>query len=192
MPVSLDDRTANVVVVDDEESLADLYATWLSETHSVDTAYGGQTALERITETTDIVFLDRQMPGHSGDAVLDAIDERGLDCRVVMVTAVDPGFDIVEMPFDDYLTKPVNREDLETAVTEMLRRDSYDGQIQEYFSLVSKKATLESEKTETQLAESDAYADIQTRLAELSEQVDTTATEFESARSLFSDIRDPD
>jgi DNA-binding response OmpR family regulator len=192
MSVSLEDRTANVVVVEDEQSLADLYATWLSENHTVKTAYGGEVALDRISESTDVVFLDRQMPGHSGDAVLDAIDDRGLDCRVVMVTAVDPGFDIVEMPFDDYLTKPVSRDDLESAVTEMLRRESYDGQIQEYFSLVSKKATLESEKTETQLANSDGYDEIQERLTELSDQVDTTATEFESARSLFSDIRDPE
>ncbi len=43
----------------------------------------------------------------SGDEVLDTIAERGIDPAVVMVTAVDPDFDIVEMPFDEYLTKPV-------------------------------------------------------------------------------------
>ena len=80
--------------------------------HDVRTAYGGEEALEKADEDVDLVFLDRQMPDMSGDDVLERVRERGLDCRVVMVTAVDPDFDIVEMPFDDYLTKPVMRDDV--------------------------------------------------------------------------------
>lgn len=47
-----------------------------------------------------------------------------------MVTAVDPDFDIVEMSFDDYLTKPVGRDHLVDATDEMLARDAYDDDLQ--------------------------------------------------------------
>jgi len=59
-----------------------------------------------IDETVDVVLLDRMMPGMSGQEVLAAIRERGLDCRVAMVTAVDADFDVIEMGFDEYLGKP--------------------------------------------------------------------------------------
>lgn len=90
-------QSGRVLVVDDEEAVADLYAARLESEHDVITAYDGERALEVVDDNIDVVFLDRQMPGCPGDEVLDVVDERDLDCRVVMVTAVDPGFDILEM-----------------------------------------------------------------------------------------------
>lgn len=181
-------QTGRVLVVDDEETVADLYATWLGEDHDVICAYDGEHALEVVDESIDVVFLDRQMPGRSGDDVLDAIDERDLECRIVMVTAVDPGFDIVEMPFDDYLTKPVTRVELVASVDEMLTRDTYDEQMQEYFALVSKKATLETRKSPAELDESSGYAEIAARVEELGNLVDTTASQFESLDGVFQEL----
>lgn len=86
-----------------------------------------------------------------------------------MVTAVDPDFDIVEMPFDDYLTKPVSREDLLDTVSEMLVRTTYDDQVREYFAVASKKATLETQKTPPQLEASDEYQTVSRRFEDLRE-----------------------
>jgi DNA-binding response OmpR family regulator len=162
-----------VLVVDDEEDIADLYATWLEVDHEVRVAYGGEEALEKADETVDVVFLDRQMPDYAGDEVLSRIRDRGLGCRVVMVTAVDPDFDIVDMGFDDYLTKPVMREDLDDAVESMLERDGYDETLQEYFALSSKKATLEAEKTPSELRGNDDYQEMVDRVERLEEEADT-------------------
>jgi len=180
--------SATVLVVDDEEDVTDLYATWLATNHQVSAAYNGEQALAEISEDVDIVFLDRQMPGMTGDEVLERIDERGIDCRVVMVTAVDPDFDIVAMPFDDYLTKPVSREDLATAVDEMTSRDRYDEQLQEYFAAASKKATLESQKDHAELEHSEDYAEISRRVEALAEEAKETATSVENPESLFQDF----
>jgi DNA-binding response OmpR family regulator len=180
--------TATVVVVDDEEDLADLYATWLSTDHDVRTTYSGEQALSAVDESVDVVLLDRQMPGTTGDQVLEQIAERGIDCRVLMVTAVDPDFDIVEMPFDDYLTKPVTRDDLVAAVEEMLRRERYDEQLQEYFAAASKKATLESRKDHAELEHSEDYAEITRRVEELAAEAEQTATTVEDPESLFQDF----
>jgi DNA-binding response OmpR family regulator len=183
-----EDTSARVVVVDDEEDVADLYATWLDGDHQVETAYDGESALEAIDENVDVLFLDRQMPGTTGDEVLDRLDDSEVDCRVVMVTAVDPDFDIVSMPFDDYLTKPVSRTDLETSVSEMLRRERYDDQLQEYFSMASKKATPESEKKALELDDHEEYREVSRRVEELREQADETADELDDFESAFRDF----
>lgn len=188
MAMTTKSKSVRILVVDDEQDIADLYSMWLDAEHSTDVAYDGAQALDLVSESTDIIFLDRQMPGISGDEVLDRVDSREIDCRVVMVTAVDPDFDIVEMPFDDYLTKPVTREDLVETVDEMLSRESYDDQVQEYFAAASKKATLESEKNPAELEGSDEYAEINGRVAELAEQADQTANEVDDFESLLQDL----
>ncbi len=176
MPMT-DEQT--ILVVDDERDIADLYTTWLEMDHEVRTAYGGEDALDRVDADVDIVFLDRQMPDYSGDEVLERIRSRGLDCRVVMVTAVDPDFDIVEMGFDDYLTKPVMHEDLDDAVETMRERDGYDDTLQEYFALTSKKATLEAEKTPSELQRSEEYQQMVERVDKLQNEADTAVSSFD-------------
>ena len=183
------DEEPTILVVDDEQDIADLYTTWLEMDYQVRKAYGGKEALEKVDEAVDIVFLDRQMPDHSGDEVLERIRNRGLDCRVVMVTAVDPDFDIVSMAFDDYLTKPVMREDLDDAVETMRERDEYDETLQEYFALTSKKATLEAEKTPSELQDSEEYREMVERVDELEEEADPATAGFgDDYESLFQEF----
>ena len=99
MTTSLSDAT--VLIVDDEQSLADLYAYWIDEFAEARTAYDGNQALEQLDGDVDVMLLDRRMPGLSGDAVVDAVSEENWDVRIVMVTAVDPGFEIVDMEIDE-------------------------------------------------------------------------------------------
>ena len=183
------DEELTILVVDDETDIADLYSTWLSMEHEVRTAYGGEEALKKADDTVDIVFLDRQMPDYSGDEVLEIIRERAFDCRVVMVTAVDPDFDIVSMEFDDYLTKPVMREDLQEAVASMRERDEYNETLQEYYALTSKKATLEAEKTPSELQNSEEYQEMVERVDELAEEADMAVAGFDDDfDTLFQDF----
>jgi len=174
-----------VLVVDDERHIADLYTTWLEKHHDVRTAYGGEEALEKADEDVDIIFLDRRMPQMSGEEMLDRVRERGLDCRVVMVSAADPEFEIVEMPVDDYLTKPVMREDLDEAIEDMQEREEHDEMVQEYLELTSKKATLDARTTLYQRQESEEYQQMVRRVDELVERADDAVTETatSSARS---------
>ena len=164
-----------VLVVEDEPDLADLYAAWLGDEYRVRTAYGGQEALDEIDDADDAVdaiLLDRRMPGLSGDEVLAAVRERGIDCRVAMVTAVEPDFDILKMGFDDYLVKPVTSDTLRETVEGLLRRGEYDTEMQELFSLTSKKAMLETEKSATELADNKEYQRLTDRINDLRSEAD--------------------
>jgi DNA-binding response OmpR family regulator len=108
--------------------------------------------------------------------VLAAFRDAGYDCRVAMVTAVEPDFDIIEMGFDDYLVKPVRRDELTEAVEGLLSRSEYDAQVRELYALVSKRAALESQKSERKLSENDAYAELVDEIETLRETLDTTVT----------------
>ena len=163
-----------VLVVEDEPDLADLYATWLDGEYAVRTAYGGRDALAAIDETVDVILLDRRMPDLPGDEVLATVRDRGIGCRVAMVTAVEPDFDIVAMGFDDYLVKPVSKEALRGTVENLLQREEYVDGVGELFSLASKKALLESEKGPADLERSEEYQELTERLDALREDLDRT------------------
>jgi two-component system response regulator AdeR len=170
---------ATVLIVDDEQSLADLYAYWIDEFATAHTAYDGTEALEKLDDEIDVMLLDRRMPGLSGDEVVDEIEHRDLDVRIVMVTAVDPGFDIVDMGIDDYLIKPVDQTELVDTVERMLVRSTYDDQLQEKFQLVEKKVTLEAAKTPHELEESEEYAELTRRLDAIERDLDSAVEEFD-------------
>jgi YesN/AraC family two-component response regulator len=101
-----------------------------------------------------------------------------------MVTAVDPDFDVIEMGFDDYLTKPIDRDGLETAIESLLERKEYDAAMQEYYALASKKAALESSKPASELEASDQYEELLGDIEALesaAEEALQTEEDFESA-----------
>lgn len=160
-----------VLVVEDERNLADLFAQWLSSEFDVLTAYDGDEALDEMDDTVDVVLLDRRMPGLSGDEFLQRIREDGYDCQVAVVTAVDPDFDVLEMGFDEYVEKPVDREALIDTVDKLLARGLPDPDIREYFSLVSKRDALEEEMTREELAGNRDYSDLLAQIDELRTQI---------------------
>ena len=170
---------ATVLVVDDEPDVADAYAAQLQEEFIVSTAYGGQEALDKIDDAVDVVLLDRRMPDISGDEVLAKIRERELRIRVAMVTAVDPDFDIIEMPFDDYVIKPVSRDDLFETINRLLTSSEYEERLRRYYALTAKHATLMANKPESELAESEQFQQLESELEEIRDALNETISEFD-------------
>ena len=162
----------HVLVVEDQEYLADLYAEWLSESFTTSVAYDGTRALEIIDDDIDVVLLDRRMPGLSGQAVLEEIRSRELACSVAIVTAVEPDFDVIEMGFDDYLTKDVSQQDLKETVERLVTRSTYDEQVRNHLAMVGTKEILEEEKDPAELAASERYARLEEKIAESRQQLD--------------------
>lgn len=167
------DEKPSVLLVDDEPDLLEVYELWLSDYCDVRTASDGQTALETIDESVDVVFLDRRMPEMAGDEVLEKLRGRGYDPQVAMLTAVDPAADIIDMPFDDYLTKPVSQTELEAVIDVLLQRAEYDERSRELFALSSKRAALEA-SPDVDHTSSTEYQKLTDRIRELREQVDKT------------------
>ncbi|MFB6131964.1 MAG: response regulator [Halanaeroarchaeum sp.] len=184
------DEDTTVLVVDDERDLADLYETWLSDDFNVRTAYDGESALDQIDESVDVVLLDRRMPTLSGDDVLETIRDRSCDCRVAMVTAVEPDVDIVSMGFDDYLQKPVDREQLIDTVRRLSRRSQYDSQMRQYFAAARKRSILDERMSPAERSNSEEYQDLESELERLHASVDDIASDMENEdfETLFKQI----
>ncbi|MEZ3115284.1 response regulator transcription factor [Halobaculum sp. MBLA0147] len=164
------EQSATVLVVDDETDLTALYATWLESEYEVVTATSGEEALERVDGDVDVALLDRRMPDLSGDEVLAEIRRRSVGAQVAMLTAVEPDTDIAEMQFDDYVTKPVEREEVHAVVEVLLERRTYDRKSREFFALASKKAALESANEH----DSEEYEALVERMAEIRREMDRT------------------
>lgn len=156
-----------IAVVDDEAEIITLYERWLDTEYTVVTATNGEMALELLDDEVDVVLLDRRMPGLSGDDVLDEIRARGLDCRVAMITAIEPDVDIIELGFDDYVVKPLSRDKLLETVEELLSIQRYDDTLQEYFSLASRIATLQSRIATDTLEDHPEYRSLRDRFREV-------------------------
>lgn len=161
-----------VVVMEDERDLADLYEVWLADTYDVRVAYQGEQGLEAVDESVSVVLLDRRMPGLSGEEILDQIRTADFDCRVAMVTAVEPDIDLLQMGFDDYITKPVSREDLRETVDRMVRLDDFDQELLEYYRLISKRSALEMDLNGSGLESSERYTELRESIVSLRERLD--------------------
>jgi len=175
------DRQPTVLVVDDEEDVADAYATQIEDRYHVLVAYGGEEALDRIDETVDAVLLDRRMPDLHGDEVLERIREESYDCKVIMITAVDADLNILEMDFDDYLSKPLGKETLrQTLANHVTPVDQdKDPRLEEFFSLLAKLEVLEAEKTRAQLERHDEFKKMARRAQDLADELREEVDDFE-------------
>jgi adenylate cyclase len=117
-----------VLVVDDDPDMAALLANVVrKEGMAADTVSDGETALQQVNDSRpDLVLLDVVLPGKTGFQVCEAIKaspETAL-IPVVLVTALEDHESRVrgiEAGADDFLSKPVRREEL-VARVKTLRR----------------------------------------------------------------------
>ena len=168
-----------MLAVDDDEKLLETYRMWLDADYDLRLAAGGEEALDLLDEEVRVVLLDRLMPGMSGDEVLERIRESGHGCRVAMVTAVEPDFDIAEMPFDAYVPKALDRETVVRTVERLVARAEYDDVLREHYAVAEKLATIESQKPDAELAKNGAYQDLLDRFAELDERLADEAADLD-------------
>jgi len=120
------DQAARVLVVEDEESLAEAVRYNLErEGWSVELAGDGPRAVERFhAGRVDLVVLDLMLPGMSGLDVCRILRGES-DVPIIMVTAKDAESDRVaglELGADDYVTKPFSMRELVARVRANLRR----------------------------------------------------------------------
>jgi DNA-binding response OmpR family regulator len=116
-----------VLVVEDEQPLAEAIARGLRrEGMAVDVALDGDTGHEKSSVTRyDVVVLDRDLPGMSGDTLCAEIVGGGATTRVLMLTASGTLADKVDglsRGADDYLAKPFDFAELVARLRALGRR----------------------------------------------------------------------
>jgi len=111
----------SILIVDDEKSIRDNLAKYLSVDYTAYTAANGTEAIRELTANSDIevVLSDMKMPGMDGLELLQKIREDSRDVVVILIT----GFSTIESAVDamrrgayDYLTKPIDLNKLEITI----------------------------------------------------------------------------
>ena len=114
-----------VLVVDDDESLRRVTQVQLEQAGcETKVAANGAEALALLQRSPqDLVITDLKMPGMSGLDLLRRIRSEYPDTVVVMITAfgaVDTAVEAMKVGAHDYITKPVNADELELVVQRAL------------------------------------------------------------------------
>ena len=110
---------AKILVVDDTPANVKLLVSLLEASgYGVGTAYSGREALEQVAKNPpDLILLDILMPEPDGYEVCRRIRQDPMTALlpIVMVTALDPTQERIkgiEVGADDFLTKPINSQEL--------------------------------------------------------------------------------
>jgi len=165
-----------VLIVDDEDELAELYADYLADDYVTKIASTSGEALVELTTDVDLVLLDRRLPGMSGDELLEHIQDWETDCQVIMVTAVDIDTDIIELPCEGYLQKPVDKPELLEAVEQAFLIDNYERLVADYYESRKKYAALKTEFSRHEV--DDEFDRLETRIDELETEISQTVEAF--------------
>lgn len=141
----------NILVVDDEEEIADLIELYLkNENYNVYKCYKSEKALDIIKQRNiDLAILDIMMPGIDGFTLCQNI-RKDYNFPIIMVTAKITDADKIKglnIGADDYITKPFMPLELLARVKAQLRRyKNYNQNSQPI--LVIKDLTLDKNKYE--------------------------------------------
>lgn len=128
-PPTISAMSIRVLVVDDEEFLAEATATALTRAGmQVHLAFDGQEALDTLDTTSpDVVVLDRDLPLVHGDDVCREVAEKHPATRVIMLTAsgtLDDRLEGFDLGADDYLPKPFEVPELIARVKALAKRNA--------------------------------------------------------------------
>lgn len=123
--VSVSYRMARILVVDDQEEVAELVQAVLTDAgHAVEAVYGGEAALERLKRTAyDLVVCDTRIPGVDGRAVSRAVAESMLPRPAVLFMTGyggPAGSEVPETTAVVVLAKPLGIDELVARVRQLL------------------------------------------------------------------------
>ncbi len=120
-------KQGKILIVDDEAVVRDsLYHWFIEDNYDVETAESGEDALRKFTKGKyDLVLADMKMPGMNGLELLAKIKEIDEEIVFILVTAyasVPSAIKALKDGAYDYITKPIDPEELSHLVEKAIRQ----------------------------------------------------------------------
>ncbi len=120
--------TKHILIVDDDQDIVNLLTIHLkSEGYSIDVAYDGLEALDRITaHRPDLIILDLMMPRVDGSVVCLSVKHTSStrSIRIIILTAKvhtkDKIEELCKLEADLYMTKPFELDELSKNIQDLL------------------------------------------------------------------------
>ena len=161
----------NILIIEDEENIAELIAIHLRDLPAAVTIKGNgwQGLDEALTGKYDLLVLDLMLPGLGGMEICKQVRHKVRHLPILMLTAKSEEQDKIdglELGADDYLTKPFSTGELMARVKAILRR--------------TKRETKELEKDLLQIIRGELLMDLENHYVKRGGMtIDLTAKEFE-------------
>lgn len=166
-----------VLVADDDVDFADTVGIWLRDEHRVRTAYSGDEALNQYDEDVDVVLLDRWLSNWDGDDLLTKFHERSGQCCIALVTAAEPDLDLLDLSFEEYLMKPVGKQEVTDTVQRLRHLADADAAVREYYRAWTTLRVLESPQRAPNVGNNRLLDDLRERVTDKRQQVDSSLLE---------------
>jgi len=136
-----------ILIVDDEANARSALAELLHDLgYSVETAADGFKALPKLAENSpDVVLTDLKMPGLDGMGLLHAVLSRDPACAVIVMTAfgaVDSAVAAMRAGATNYLTKPINFDELARVVAHAVERRRLRKEVGQLRKRLSEKSRI--------------------------------------------------
>jgi len=137
------------VIIDDEEKARRLLRVLIEENcKNISSVYEASNLLDGVQLIKEIdpaiVFLDIEMPGHTGLEILDFINKEDFQFEIIFTTAYSEyAINAIQLSALDYLLKPVRASKLKEAVvkaTEFLGRSKFNQKIDELKKVFESKS----------------------------------------------------
>ncbi|HEX9630156.1 MAG TPA: ATP-binding protein [Pyrinomonadaceae bacterium] len=167
---AIDPADRRILIVDDEESVRNMFAEWLSESYECRTAASADEALEYLArERCALVISDMMMPGRNGVELLREVTTRYPDTAFIMVSGVDRPQrvrDALRVGAFDYLIKPCELDVLTVSVERALEHRALQRTARIYKTDLEKqnielaKRKAELERLQAQLVQNEKMASL--------------------------------
>ena len=142
------DMRYKILIVDDEASFRNSLKGALKKDYDVSEAANSDKAIKSVTENPpDVVLLDISMPGRDGLDTLQKIREIDDYIAVIMVTAfgeIKTVVQAINQGAVDYLTKPIDMDELQIAIAKALERLSYKQEIARLRQALAKEYNIDN------------------------------------------------
>ena len=140
----MSDKVHIIVIEDDEPNRRSLVRVLKKEGYDVESFAEAAPALEHLRAHPDtrLIVTDLMLPGTDGFGVLEAVRLSNPDVGLLMITghgSVESAVDAMKRGANDYLTKPVNLDELRERVASIVEKSRLSDRVQELEQRLSEK-----------------------------------------------------
>jgi len=164
----LEKTTATVLLADPDRRITGMYRQWLVDRYNVLRAHDADELDTRLDDSVDVLFLDEGFQGMEPESFVADCREY---CRVVLLVDDRPEFDLLDVPCDELLRKPLVRSSAIETISEQFTRMGEPDERRELASLTARQSLFETVYAPERLEVEDNFEWLCERQTELAARV---------------------
>lgn len=133
------DEEGKILIIEDDDNQAEIYQKWLKASNTEQVK--PEKALEQKNENVKGAIMDRYLGQKNSDKFLKHLSKA--DIPVIICSGVEPSLEDLEMPFYNYIVKPVDKKSLKQTINQVKELSKEERNLK---ALKNKKELLESRK----------------------------------------------